>query len=283
MKKARPRKPAKAGRRPIVLLTDFGDGPFQGVMKAVILSRGPDAPIVIDFFHHVRPGAVLEGAYTLASGIAFFRKPVIFCCVVDPGVGTARRRIVVAAKSGHLAVGPDNGLLTPLIEQPGSVVREITNPSWFEKDATKTFEGRSRFAPAAATLARGARPAGAGPIVRDPVVLSLRSARTAPGMVTGEVVYADSFGNLVTSIHVEDLRGADAALQGAQAPVVVAGTRKPIPFRATYSDVAVGKPVAYMGSNLYVEIGVRGGNALLELGVDVGTTVVVRTGKRRGS
>jgi S-adenosylmethionine hydrolase len=275
---ARTRSGPKACRGPIVLLTDFGDGCFQGVMKGVILSRAPACRIV-DLDHHVRAGAVLEGAYVLASALPFFPAGSVFCCVVDPGVGTARRRILVAAPGSPLAVGPDNGLLTPLIRRAGAVTREITNPSWYANDETRTFEGRSRFAPAAAALASGADPASAGTVVRDPVVLELARGRRTKAGVSGEVVWVDSFGNLVTSILASDLDG----LAGRGDFGVALGSRRSIPFRHTYADVAAGKPVAYVGSTGYVEVGVRGGSAILELGVDVGASVLVKPARRASS
>jgi S-adenosylmethionine hydrolase len=253
-----------------VLLTDFGDGPFQGVMKGVILARAPGATIV-DLDHHVRVGAVVEGAYVLAAAAPYFPKTSVFCCVVDPGVGTERRRILVDVPGGPLAVGPDNGLLTPLFSATAAVVREIVNHAWFASDDTRTFEGRSRFGPAAAELAGGADPRAAGPVIRDPVRLELARCRKTKGGVAGEVVYVDSFGNLVTSVLASDLDGlADRAVS------VSLGSRRAIPLRATYAEVGVGKPLAYVGSTGYVEIGVRGGSALLELGTDVGSEVVVK-------
>lgn len=265
-------------RGPIVLLTDFGDGCFQGVMKGVILSRAPGA-LIVDLDHHVRAGAVLEGAYVLATAAPYFPAGSVFCCVVDPGVGTSRRRILVETPGGQVAVGPDNGLLTPFVAKKGAEVREITNQSWFADDDTRTFEGRSRFGPAAAALAAGAKPSEAGPVIRDPVRLELaRCQRTRTG-IAGEVVYVDSFGNLVTSVTASDLDG----LAGKPDVLVSVGPRRAIPLRGTYSEVGIGKPVAYVGSTGYVEVGVRGGSALLELGIDVGAPVVVHQRRRTRS
>src|SRR5262249_51922881 len=151
-------------------------------------------------------------------------------------------RIVVEAPRGPLALGPDNGLLTPVLVRKGAVAREITNPRWFIRDDTRTFEGRSRFAPAAATLAPGAGPAGAGPIVTDPVVLDLARSHHTRGGVAGEVVYVDSFGNLVTSVPASDLHG----LGGRSGLVVSLGGRRTVPLKSTYADVAAGRPVAYV-------------------------------------
>jgi S-adenosylmethionine hydrolase len=262
----------------VVLLTDFGDGYFQGVMKGVILSRAPKCRIV-DLDHHVRPGGILEAAYVLAGSVGHFPKSSIFCCVVDPGVGTARRRIVVESPSGTLGVGPDNGVLTALIGEgrTGATVREITNPAWFAKDDTRTFEGRSRFAPAAAALAAGKKAADAGPIVRDPVRVDLARSRVTRTGIAGEVVYVDPFGNLVTSIGWRDLDGPGPR-RGLSASV---GRRKPIPVRGTYADVPPGRAVAYVGSTGHLEIGIRGGSAAIELGVDVGAAVTVKPGKAR--
>jgi S-adenosylmethionine hydrolase len=265
-----------ARRGPVVLLTDFGDGAFQGVMKGVILARAPGTTIV-DLDHHVRAGAVLEGAYVLAAALPYFPKTSVYCCVVDPGVGTERRRLAVEIPDGPLAVGPDNGLLTPLLEREDAVVRELSNHAWFAPDDTRTFEGRSRFAPAAAELAAGAPPKRAGAIVRDPVRLGLARCKKSRAGIAGEVVYVDSFGNLVTSVLASDLDGLPA-----RADILVSvGEKRGIPLRGTYSEVAVGKPLAYVGSTGYVEIGIRGGSALLELGIDVGAGVLVKPAAAR--
>jgi S-adenosylmethionine hydrolase len=259
----------------VVLLTDFGDGPFQGVMKGVILARAPGTTIV-DLDHHVRAGAVVEGSYVLASALAYFPRASVFCCVVDPGVGTSRRRILAAVEGGPIAVGPDNGLLTPFLRSRGTLVREITNRAWFADDDTRTFEGRSRFAPAAAALASGASPAAAGPAVDDPVLLDLPGSRKTREGIAGEVVYVDSFGNLVTSVAASELDGL-----ASRPGTVVSLGRLLIPFRGTYADVAAGKAVSYVGSTGYLEIGVRGGSAILELGADVGARVLVKARRTR--
>jgi S-adenosylmethionine hydrolase len=259
-----------------VLLTDFGDGPFQGVMKGVILSRAPGAAIV-DLDHHVRPGGVLEAAWVLAGAADCFPDSSVFCCVVDPGVGTSRRRILVACEDGRLGVGPDNGVLSPLLGRRGATVREITNRRWFLADDTRTFEGRSRFAPAAAALASGSHPRDAGPVVRDAAIVRIDDSRAVGGGLSGQVICVDPFGNLVTSI----VSGRLDALGPRDVLRAVVGRRRPIPLGETYASVAPGSPVAYVGSTGHLEIGIRGGSASLAFGVGAGALVRIRKGSRR--
>jgi S-adenosylmethionine hydrolase len=252
-------------------LTDFGHGYFQGVMKGVILRRCPGASIV-DLDHHVPPGDVAQAAYVLESAHAHFPATSVFCCVVDPGVGTGRRRLLVEAPGGQLAVGPDNGVLSALLRAADARVREIANPDWSDPgDPNRTFEGRSRFAPAAASLAAGADPADAGPLVGDARIFSDAATSFDRGRLRGTVIYADAFGNLVTSIRAADLDrlGSRESLEAA------AGPEPAIPVRATYGDVPPGSLLAYVGSTGHLELAVRGANAASRLALGVGAPVTV--------
>ncbi len=258
-------------RGPIVLLTDFGNGYFQGVMKGVILSRAPGATVV-DLDHHVPLGGIGQAAFVLAAALPYFPRESVFACVVDPGVGTGRRCLVAALPEGQLILAPDNGLLSAVLSPRSCVLRELTNQAWFLDDDTATFEGRSRFAPAAAALAAGARPDDAGPLVTDPVLLDVMKRRLTPTGVEGAVIYVDPFGNLVTGID-------QAALAASGAPeellVWVAGaTIRGI--SRTYGAVESGALLAYVGSTGHLEIALRDGSAASRLRVAAGAPIVVR-------
>lgn len=230
----------------IALLTDFGlDDPWVGVCKGVIAALAPGVPVV-DLTHGVPPQDILAGALHLDAAWRYFPPGTTFMCVVDPGVGTARRPVVVRA-GGHHFVGPDNGLFSLL---PSTEIREIT-ADWGLPERSRTFHARDLFSPVAARLATGARFADVGPVVADPVRLDLP---------TEAVLLVDRFGNLLT-----DLPGKDYGV------VEVEG--REIPVRRAYGDVARGDLVAVTGSVGTLEIACREGNAAKALGVGRGARV----------
>ncbi|MBI5086414.1 MAG: SAM-dependent chlorinase/fluorinase, partial [Acidobacteria bacterium] len=150
----------------ITLLTDFGSrDPYAGIMKGVILSIAPRARIV-DLSHEVEPFQVSQARFLLKQSWPYFPKGTIHVCVVDPGVGSARRPLLVQA-AGHVFIGPDNGIFTDLLHLKAARVRHITNSKLFLKHVSQTFHGRDVFAPVAAHIAVGFAPAKAGPLVQD--------------------------------------------------------------------------------------------------------------------
>lgn len=258
----------------VALLTDFGDDYYVGVMKGVLAARAPRAR-VIDLSHRIAPGRVAEAAFVLASAVPYFPQRTVFCCVVDPGVGGPRRRLVVRNAQGATFVAPDNGLLSPILDaDAGVAVRALENPAWTCGEASSTFQGRSHFAPAAAALAAGAKFESAGPVVTDAVVLPEPRRVVSPGRVVGEVVYVDAFGNLVTSIDRRDLDriGPLPALE------IAIGGRRIAGVVRTYVEGPLRGPLAYVGSTGHLEIAVRDGNAARELGLGVGAEVDVSRG-----
>ncbi|HYC76018.1 MAG TPA: SAM-dependent chlorinase/fluorinase [Planctomycetota bacterium] len=259
----------------IALLTDFGDDYYVGVLKAVIATRAPRAR-TIDLTHRIRPGAVAEAAYVLASAEPDFPPHTVFCCVVDPGVGGARRRIVARTTRGARFAAPDNGLLTAVLDaDPEAETRRLDRAAWALGAPSATFQGRTHFAPAAAALAAGARFEDAGPRIDDAVRLDLPAARRSREGLRAAVVYVDGFGNLVTS--------ADGAALEALGPPedleIAFPEARVAPIRGvarTYSEVARGKPLAYVGSTGRLEVAVRDGNAAQELRLGVGAPILVR-------
>lgn len=267
---------AGAGASAVVaLLTDFGDDYYVGVMKGVLATRAPRAR-VIDLSHRIAPGRVAEAAYVLASAVPYFPPRTVFCCVVDPGVGGPRRRLAVRTADGTTFVAPDNGLLTPILDDDGArvAVRALDNRAWACGEPSSTFQGRSHFAPAAAALVAGAKFEAAGPVVTDPVMLPEPRCVASAGRIEGEVVYVDAFGNLVTSIDRGALErvGPDALL------AVAIGGRRIAGVVRTYGDGPPQGPMAYVGSTGHLEIAVRDGNAARELGLGVGADVDVLRG-----
>ncbi|PYM36464.1 MAG: hypothetical protein DME17_10090, partial [Candidatus Rokuibacteriota bacterium] len=183
----------------ITLTTDFGRrDPWVGAMKGVILAVTRDVDLV-DLTHEIAPHDVLEGALALEAAAPFFPAGTVHLAVVDPGVGGARRALVVARDEQRF-VGPDNGLFTPFLLTAGWRAFELSASEFRLPVASRTFHGRDVFAPAAAHLALGIPPERFGVAVTDPVRLPWPASRAVADGVAGEVVHVDWFGNLVTSI-----------------------------------------------------------------------------------
>jgi hypothetical protein len=238
------------------LTTDFGAGSgYPAQMKAVLLSAHAEARIV-DVSHDVPRFDVLAGALLLEACVPWFPADAIHVAVVDPGVGTDRRALLVADREGRRLLGPDNGLLTPFLE--GARTRAITPDGAVPAPVSATFHGRDVFARAAAWLGSGGPEEELGAEVGDPLRLEWPHARIRGREVSGEALAADPFGNLITSIRVADL-GA-----GTVSEVWVEGT--PVRWMRTFGEGAHGELVAYAGSGGRVEIAVREGSAAERLG-----------------
>jgi S-adenosylmethionine hydrolase len=264
----------------VTLTTDFGlRDAYVAEMKGVMLGIAQAArqPLqLIDVSHDVERHDITEGALALEAAAPCFPAGTVHLAVVDPGVGTSRRALAVAADR-HVFVGPDNGLFTPFLAGPGWRAFELTEPDYRLPVVSRTFHGRDVFAPAAAHVACGLDPARLGPPVTDPVRLAWPEVRSVGGAVAGAVVHTDRFGNLITSIHAGILERLDGL-------VVRVGGRR-VPLVGTYGELSVGRPGALIGSSGRLEIAVREGNAATLLRAGRGTAVVVSptssTSKRR--
>lgn len=239
----------------ITLLTDFGtaDG-YVAAMRGVIAARAP-ACIVEDASHDIPPGDVHAGIHALGAYWLRYPPGTVHVVVVDPGVGTARRALIVVA-DGRIGVGPDNGVLSPMLARAVSV-HEIRDPGLIIQPTSNTFHGRDIFAPAAAFMAAGGWVEHAGPRVDDAVVIEPPEARVMADGVEGEVVHVDRFGTLVTNVAAAQIPdGAHVFVRD-----VAVG-----PVLRTFGDVDSGHPVALIGSNGHLEIAVRNGSAAHQLG-----------------
>jgi S-adenosyl-L-methionine hydrolase (adenosine-forming) len=256
----------------ITLTTDFGlRDVFVGVMKGVMLGICPEA-LLVDLTHEVAAQDVVEGALALEAAWRFFPPGTIHLAAIDPGVGSARRALALAA-GGHYFVGPDNGLFSSVLaDAPWSAV-SIEAPAYRLPAVSQTFHGRDVFAPAAAHLASGVALARLGPAVSDPVRLALPGWRMEGGVLIGEVIGADRFGNLLTSVPADQV--ADLAARGAVA-VELSGRNLGPPV-ACYADGADGVPTPVIGSSGRLEVFVRGGNAGALLRAPRGLLVTLRT------
>jgi S-adenosylmethionine hydrolase len=257
--------------RPVIaLLTDFGTRDhYAGTMKGVALGICPDATLV-DISHDVPPHDVVAAALELAAAYRYFPPGTIFLVVVDPGVGSTRRAI--AADAGdYKFVAPDNGVLTLVLdEHPPKRIVELTERKYARPTVSRTFEGRDRFAPAAAWLAKGvdvmALGRSAGAILR----LDLPHVRLDDAGITGEVVRVDRFGNLITNID----RRTFEKLSG-EALEIRLGSHQVSRVISTYADAASGEVCALFGSTDHLEIAVNGSSAASRFGVGRGAPVHV--------
>lgn len=258
--------------RPVLaFLSDFGSRDhYAGVMKGVALGICPDATLV-DITHDIQPHDVLGGALELAGAYRYFPKGTIFVAVVDPGVGSTRRGI--GADTGdYRFVAPDNGVLSAVFhEAPPKRVVELTERRYARPTVSRTFEGRDRFAPAAAWLAKGIELSALGRPVHDYQTLALPAPVVENGMVRGTVVRVDRFGNLVTNI---DRKTFEKVAAGGALSITIAGASIPRVV-GTYAEAAPGEPCALVGSTDRLEIALNGASAAEHLGAARGASVTV--------
>jgi S-adenosyl-L-methionine hydrolase (adenosine-forming) len=272
----------------VTFLTDFGlNDAYAGIMKAVVLSRAPNAQPV-DITHLVSPGQIVSGAFLLESAWRFFPAGSVHLAVVDPGVGGSRGRIALEAE-GHYFVGPDNGLLSCALPEatrrqrrPGRGYRpqRLTLPPGVKgviiepgdrEDVSATFEGRDVFAPAAGHLASGGRLTELGPPVIEVAALpAFRAPRSEDGVLRGVVLHIDHFGNAITDIAGSEL----------PSPCVVEVAGGSLELRRTYSEAE--GVCAIVSSAGRLEIAEPNGNAAKKLGLAVGVEVNVLPDKALG-
>jgi S-adenosyl-L-methionine hydrolase (adenosine-forming) len=253
----------------ITLTSDFGllDS-YVGIMKGVILSIAPDARLV-DLTHNIPQQDIDAAVFALQSAIPYFPPGTVHLAVVDPGVGSARRPLLVT--TGRAAfVGPDNGLFSFALGEPGGQAWVLDRPQHWLPEPSRTFHGRDIFAPVAAHLALGMLPANLGTPIINPVLLPLRTAeRTGNGEIRGYVLNIDYFGNLITNVPGEWLAGArwscemgDTSIKGPS---------------ETYAAVEAGELLLLISSAGLAEVAVRDGSAAERLRVGRGAPVIFRT------
>ena len=259
--------------RPVIaLLTDFGSRDhYVGTMKAVVLGICPDVTLV-DILHEIPPHDVLTAALELAASYKYFPSGTIFLAVVDPGVGSTRRGIAAEAAE-YRFVAPDNGLLTAVFkEAPPKRIVELTERRYARPTVSRTFEGRDRFAPAAAWIAKGVDLSTLGRSAGDYQRLAIPVPDVTGESIAGEVLRVDRFGNLVTNIdhHTFDKFSQSGAIE------IVAGTLRVPRVVAAYAEAAPQETCALFGSTDHLEIAVNSGSASERLGLTRGAPVTMR-------
>ena len=269
----------------ITLTTDFGlTDAYVAAMKGVILSINPEAKLV-DICHTIKPQNIPQAAFILGAAYQFFPQKTIHVVVVDPGVGTKRRAIILRTPSADF-VAPDNGVLSYIIQQSSAKPTEgdtnrqrelppeveaitITKPQFWRSPVSLTFHGRDIFAPVAARLSLGFPLTDFGETISSVMVLPLPQPYRAPdGSLVGHILHIDSFGNLITNIKTADLP------QTNQTVTIEVGNQLISGLSRTYGEGE--KLLALIGSSGYLEVSLKGGNACAFLNAEVGDEVRIR-------
>ena len=271
---------------PIFLLTDFGTAdPFVGIMKAVITGIAPQAPL-IDLSHEIPPGDIRHGAVALWRTVDYAPPGSIFLVVIDPGVGTSRRAVIVH-NGRHTFIAPDNGVLTFVLGEDFHAW-EITNPAVTLPSPGATFHGRDIFAPGAAHAAAGVPLPEFGAPVPDLERLPLPELDSpAPGVLTGITLHADRFGNMLTSLGVFTPRDGELAFSPwvGETPEFTADPHKlrlqlpggrEIPWAHTFAEIPDGECAVILGSSGLLEIVANRQSAAQILGLHGDERVTLR-------
>jgi S-adenosylmethionine hydrolase len=268
----------------ITLTTDFGlaDG-YVAAMKGVVLGINPGAELV-DICHNIQPQNISQAAFVLSTAYEFFPRHTIHLVVVDPGVGTQRRAIILRTPLADF-VAPDNGVLSYVIQTYSSGPADINQPQlelgprlkavaitksqFWRSPVSPTFHGRDIFAPVAAHLSLGLPLADFGEAITTLTILPwLRPHQASDGMLVGHILHVDHFGNLITSIKVSDLP------KGVPKIMVEVGSQAISGLSHTYGT---GEGLlAIIGSSGYLEISLKGGSAAAFLGAGVGDEVKIK-------
>lgn len=251
-----------AVRPAIVFMTDFGTAnDAVAICKAVMIGIAPDARIM-DITHQVTPFSIEEGARFLAAVSPYYPSGTVFVAVIDPGVGTSRRAVVVKTKRGQYFVLPDNGLVSPVVERDGlESARQISNTSWMIREkVSSTFHGRDIFSPVGAHLAAGWDFTLVGPVVPQLVQLTSKAPTTSDKGIDGDIIGLDDpFGSLISDIPSDDFKALGYKL-GDQVTVLLDKKPFPLPYVKTFMDVPVGNPLLYVDSRGRMALALNQGN-----------------------
>jgi hypothetical protein len=267
----------------IVFMTDFGTvDDSVPICKGVMYSLMPDVRIV-DLTHQVTPFSILDGARFLFGATPYYPAGTVFVVVIDPGVGSTRRAVVIKSKRGQYFVLPDNGLITLVAQRDGlEAAREITNPQWMiGKALSSTFHGRDIFSPAGAHVARGDDWTQVGPEVdlANLVKLDLKPVSMDDQGLHGTVIATDGpFGNLVTNVDADDFLKLGYQ-RGQTVTVNFTDTKLEIPFVKTFSDVALKKPLMYIDSRGHLGLAVNQGSFAATYGIKPPVAFVIPRAK----
>ena len=252
-------------RRPtIVFMTDFGVlDDSVAICRGVMYSIEPELRLV-DLTHEVTPFSILDGARFLFGASPYYDRGTVFVAVVDPGVGSTRKAVVVRSRRGQFFVLPDNGLITLVADRDGlEGAREITNPAWMiGQKLSSTFHGRDIFSPVGAHIAHGEDWTQVGPELplNGLVRLDVTAPRLDPRGLHGEVIAVDGpFGNLVTNLEAEDFLQLGYG-KGQHVRISLGKREISVPFVGTFSDVPLGRPLLYIDSRGHLALALNQNN-----------------------
>jgi len=269
---------AAPARRPvIVFMTDFGTANDSvAICRAVIVGIAPNVRIM-DITHQVTPFQIEEASRFLFGVTPYYPSGTVFLAVIDPGVGTSRKAVIVKSKKGQFFVVPDNGLVSAVIDRDGlEGAREIANQNWMIQAAvSSTFHGRDIFSPAAAHLAEGWDYTIAGPEVAQLVRLTPKIAKTGDKGLSGDIIGLDDpFGSLITDVSREDFESLGYA-QGDKVTVQINKRSVTLPYVKTFMNVPVGDSLLYIDSRGRLAIAVNQGNYSRKFSVEPPATLFV--------
>ena len=256
-------------RAPILTLTtDFGlSDHFVGTMKGVILNICPTAQIV-DVSHEITPFEIAEGAYVIAQAYRYFPKKTVHVVVVDPGVGTSRRPILMEA-AGQYFIAPDNGVLSMIYSREKHKVRLISNQKYFLETVSRTFHGRDIFAPVGAHVAAGVLPSRIGKPIDNYLLPSFeKPQRTGKRTWTGAILKIDHFGNFITNFLAEDFKELEQ-----RGFTMTIGPQQVDVLARTYAETGPGELFVIAGSSGYLEVSISHGSAAKATGCGPGAPV----------
>lgn len=259
----------------ITILTDFGEkDPYVGAMKGVILSICPHAKI-IDLSHNIQKHNIREGAFFLFSVAKYYPKNTIHLVVIDPGVGSDRKPLIIQSKN-FIFVGPDNGVLSiAASEDEIQKIVTITNSSYFLKPISNTFHGRDIFAPVAAHLANNEPIERFGHITKDWIQLKLPKVQVKDNMINAEIIHIDRFGNIITNIPKKLLQNRPEFRKGIL-EIKIKDKELKIPLCSSYNQVKQGEFLGIIGSTNYLEISKNQESAANALDVQIQEKIFVK-------
>jgi S-adenosylmethionine hydrolase len=237
-------------------------------MKGVIYSIHPSA-IITDITHNINKFNIQMGAFMLASTTSYFPKGTIHVAVVDPGVGTKRRAIVIQTKQA-IFIGPDNGLLLLAAEHQGILsIHELTNPKFRLPEISGTFHGRDVFAPAAAYIEKGVKPVRFGPKVEEAVRPEFARVKQVKDNTICKILHIDSFGNIITNVSKAEVPKAETL------NLQFAGNDLKLKLKKTYGETRLNESLVLIGSHGFLEIALNRGNAAEKYQAKVGMEITV--------
>ncbi len=255
----------------ITLTSDFGlKDPYVAEMKGVILTINPKAEL-IDITHEVEKFNIRMAAFMLASATPYFPQGTVHLAVVDPGVGTQRRAILIQTKKSFF-VGPDNGILILAAQNQGiEHIYQLTNHRFMMPKISSTFHGRDIFAPVAAHLDKGVPASEFGPEIKDPINPEFNVIKRTSSSLIGEVMHIDGFGNIITNINETEIVQNHAETVN----VDLHNISLKLAFSKTYAQAKPKEPIALIGSHGFFEIALNQGSAAEKFRVKPGDKVTV--------